>query len=69
MLRPYLKIWDWELVFGPAVMAISSLGFRSPCLYSFLVLLGGKGTGCKVTCFLKVRSLKYKLSAGLELGI
>ena len=29
MLRPYLKIWDWEWIFGPAVLAISSLGIRS----------------------------------------
>ena len=25
MLRPYLKIWDWDLIFGCAVKAISSL--------------------------------------------
>jgi hypothetical protein len=31
MLRPYLKIWDWDLIFGRAVKAISSLGVRSPC--------------------------------------
>ena len=30
MLRPYLKIWDWDLIFGRAVKAISSLGVRSP---------------------------------------
>ena len=27
---PYLKIWDWDLIFGRAVKAISSLGVRSP---------------------------------------
>ena len=32
MLRLYLKIWDWDLIFGRAVKAISSLGVRSPCL-------------------------------------
>ena len=37
MLRPYLKIWEWEGIFGRAVKAISSLGVRSPCL---LLLLG-----------------------------
>ena len=31
MLRPYLKIWDWEWIFGRAVKAISSLVVRSPC--------------------------------------
>ena len=30
MLRPYLKIWEWELIFGRAVKAISSPGVRSP---------------------------------------
>ena len=33
MLRPYLKIWDWDWIFGRAVKAISSLGVRSPCTY------------------------------------
>ena len=32
MLRPYLKIWDWDWIFGRAVKAISSLGVRSPWL-------------------------------------
>ena len=31
MLRPYLKIWDWDWIFGRAVRAISSLGVHSPC--------------------------------------
>ena len=30
MLWPYLKIWDWELIFGCTVKAISSPGVRSP---------------------------------------
>ena len=29
MLWPYLKIWEWELIFGSAVKAISSPGVRS----------------------------------------
>ena len=29
MLRPYLKIWEWEWIFGHAVKAISSPGVRS----------------------------------------
>ena len=31
MLRLYLKIWDWDLIFGRAVKAISWPGVRSPC--------------------------------------
>ena len=30
MLQPNLKIWDWELIFGHAMKAISSTGVRSP---------------------------------------
>ena len=30
MLRPYLKIWELELIFGHAVKVISSPGVRSP---------------------------------------
>ena len=29
MLWPYLKIWHWDLIFGRAGKAISSLGVRS----------------------------------------
>ena len=36
MLPPYLRIWDWELIFGPAVKAISSLGICSPWFYRLL---------------------------------
>ena len=32
MLRSYLKIWEWEWIFGHAVKAIFSLGIRSLCL-------------------------------------
>ena len=35
MLPPYLKIWEWEWIFGRAVKAISSLGVRSPCCKPF----------------------------------
>ena len=30
MLRPYLKIWEWELIFGCAVKLISSPCVNSP---------------------------------------
>ena len=30
MLRPYLKIWDWDWIFGHAVKTFSSLGVLSP---------------------------------------
>ena len=32
MLPQYLKIWEWEWIFGRAVKAISPLGVRSPWL-------------------------------------
>ena len=32
MLRLYLKIWNWDLIFGRAVKAIFSPGVRRPCL-------------------------------------
>ena len=32
ILWRYLKIWEWEWIFGRAVKAISSLGVRSPWL-------------------------------------
>ena len=35
MLWPYLKIWDWDWIFGCAVKAISYLGVRSPWPYLF----------------------------------
>ena len=34
MLRPYLKIWKWEWIFGRAVKAISSPGVRSLCVWA-----------------------------------
>ena len=39
MLRPYLKIWEWEWIFGrDDVKAISSPGVRSPCLQQCMYL-------------------------------
>ena len=38
MLRSYLKIWEWELIFGRAVKAISSPGVRSPWYHHNLAL-------------------------------
>ena len=37
MLRPYLKIWEWEWIFGHSVKAISSPGIRSPWIGLFTV--------------------------------
>ena len=34
---PYLKIWDWDWIFGRIVKVISSLGVRSPCLASKII--------------------------------
>ena len=39
MLRPYLKIWEWELIFGRAVKAISSPGVRSPWIIPLWILI------------------------------
>ena len=39
MLPPYLKIWDWDWIFGRAVKAFSSLGVRSPWLLSTWIIL------------------------------
>ena len=36
MLRPYLKIWDWDWIFSRVVKAISSLGVRSPCNHPYV---------------------------------
>ena len=38
MLRPYLGIWDWDLIFGRAVKAISSPSVPSLCLFQQTVL-------------------------------
>ena len=34
ILRPYLKMWNWELIFGRAVKSISSPDVRSPWSYT-----------------------------------
>ena len=39
MLRPYLKIWEWEWIFGRAVKTVSSLGVRSPWLIPLYALV------------------------------
>ena len=36
MLQPYLKIWDWDLIVGQVVRAISSLGVHSPWPSTYL---------------------------------
>ena len=61
MLPPYLKIWEWEWIFGRAVKAISSLGVRSLCsgTWSFYfisrpstqnIYVGYDGSSSNVTC-------------------
>ena len=40
MIRPHLKIWEWQWIFGRAVKAISSPGVRSPCTKDLLVVNG-----------------------------
>ena len=34
MLWPYLRIWDWDWIFGRAVKAFFSPGVRSPCSFT-----------------------------------
>ena len=36
MLRPYIKNWEWEWIFGRAVKTISSPGEHSLCLKGYL---------------------------------
>ena len=43
MLQPYLKIWDWELIFSCAVKAISSPGVCSPWYF-----VNNKHTVCNI---------------------
>ena len=38
MLRPNLKIWEWEWIFGRTVKAISSLCVRSLCIRVLVIL-------------------------------
>jgi len=46
MLPPYLKIWEWEWIFGRAVKAISSLDVRSPWYEP------------KLTCFIEAKNFE-----------
>ena len=46
MLWPYLRIWDWDLIFGHAVKAISSPGVHSPWYTRFISVLGAQDDGC-----------------------
>ena len=39
MLRPYRKIWDWDLIFGRAMKAIFSLGVCCPWMSTILTRL------------------------------
>ena len=53
MLRPYLKILEWELIFGRAVKAISSSGILSPCLKALLLKIKAKKVvlSCRLSRF------------------
>ena len=64
MLRPYLKIWEREWIFGRAVKAISSPGVRSPCT----VLCGLKSYSPSIflcTCIF-VRFFLYRQLSSIE---
>ena len=47
MLWPYLKIWEWELIFGCAVKAISSPGVHSQWKKVFTIQLQRFGDSSK----------------------
>ena len=69
MLPPYLKIWDWDWVFGRAVKAIFSLGVRSPWVNpSALITMAGWGIFVqKIFAFLKVLTKSKIAEIVLEL--
>ena len=50
VLRPYLKIWNWDWIFGRALKTFSSLGVRSPW-YDLLLELGGNKTNCPLCTY------------------
>jgi hypothetical protein len=52
MLRPYLKIWDWDLIFGRAVKAIFSPGVRSPWDQPSSTVSDAISTGLYMFCLL-----------------
>ena len=75
MLRPYLKSWEWEWIFGRAVKAIFSLGVRSPWFAVQIILLHYKifflapKTMCKIkssTSYLSTTKLKLNTSYSNE---
>ena len=56
MLPPYLKIWEWEWIFGRAVKAISSLGVRSP--WSIIIKQFNKGDPRLLNKFILISCLQ-----------
>ena len=42
----YLKIWEWDLIFGRAVKAISSPGVRSLCLLPLQIAYHMQNSNC-----------------------
>ena len=69
MLRPYLKIWEWELIFGCALKAISSLGvcrpWHEPINWPKLTLFQSSfnsllSTGCSLSDKINTLSIKPK---------
>ena len=41
MLRPYLKIWDWDLILGRVVKVILTPGVCSPWIEQKTLINGG----------------------------
>ena len=62
MLRPYLKIWEWEWIFGRAVKAISSLGVRSPWIHARMENNNLSQFSYKITRICKKTGKSWRLS-------
>ena len=67
MLRPYLRIWEWELIFVRAVKAISSPGVRSLCFRRWRFLLTNNMAVVKIESVPKIIIFGIKLMVKSDL--
>ena len=68
MLRLYLQIWDWDLIFGHAVKAISSPGVRSPWSLAIRTLLCRAQLGYSLyACAAALASENYTMMNGRQI--
>ena len=54
---PYLKIWDWDLIFGCAVKAISSQGVHSPWIVTLY---------CNIKLWVFFEKIEFQKRMGLD---